>query len=280
MQLEYDRVRERVGNAMIIYAHQDDDLLWMLPFWPYATKFILAGYPFHTPSFAPILDRYPEGFRRRFVPLWGTTDAPSFFETHFAPCNRDKVTRLDSLKHRLVPHFRDAGISSVVTHNNWGEYGHHQHRLVNQAVRELAVRYRKDVWTLAIRVDGCHMDGQASQYRYTNIDTRDLETLHLEFDHQRFIGLRAAYANRYFAVPDEIYRKGPLRSTRPDGTLDPEGKRIWTWRLGNDDYPSGRRPFIKIVNGASGIDHSAATAIQRTVNEVAVFGRCAETRPG
>ncbi len=36
----------------------------------------------------------------------------------------------------------------MITHNNWGEYGHQQHRAINKAVRELAVKYRKDVWML------------------------------------------------------------------------------------------------------------------------------------
>ena len=43
-------------------------------------------------------------------------------------------------------------VRRVITHNNWGEYGHTQHRMVNIAVRELAVEAGLDVWALGTRI--------------------------------------------------------------------------------------------------------------------------------
>ena len=31
------------GQTLIVFAHQDDDLLWMLPFWPVTKRFLLAA---------------------------------------------------------------------------------------------------------------------------------------------------------------------------------------------------------------------------------------------
>jgi len=41
------------GHTLVIFAHQDDDL-GMLPFWPVASKFLLAAYP-AAPVFQDIL---------------------------------------------------------------------------------------------------------------------------------------------------------------------------------------------------------------------------------
>jgi hypothetical protein len=41
-QVSVDAFRD--GRTLVVFAHQDDDLLWMLPFWPVAAKFVLAGY--------------------------------------------------------------------------------------------------------------------------------------------------------------------------------------------------------------------------------------------
>ena len=100
----------------------------------------------------------------------------------------------------------------VITHNNWGEYGHQHHRGLNLAVRELAVKYRRDVWML-----GCDNGEFVDVYvpngitwAYGSFDTPDLYT-----------GIRTIYENN--------------------------GR--WTWYT--DRIPSGDHKFIKIVDGGS-----------------------------
>ena len=52
------------------------------------------------------------------------------------------------MKAKLEQYIASPDVSRIITHNNWGEYGHRHHLGVNKAVRELAVKYRKDVWML------------------------------------------------------------------------------------------------------------------------------------
>ena len=63
------------GHTLIVFAHQDDDLLWMLPFWPVASKFLLAGYPAAT-VFQDLVQSLPADlkYRVRWTPIWGSVD--------------------------------------------------------------------------------------------------------------------------------------------------------------------------------------------------------------
>ena len=64
--------------------------------------------------------------------------------------NPNELSRyeINKLKAKLEQYFADPSMRRVITHNNSGEYGHRHHMGVNKAVRELAVKYRKDVWML------------------------------------------------------------------------------------------------------------------------------------
>ena len=55
---------------------------------------------------------------------------------------------INRIKSKLEQYIASPDVSRIITHNNWGEYGHQHHKAVNVAVRELAVKYRKDVWML------------------------------------------------------------------------------------------------------------------------------------
>jgi hypothetical protein len=33
------------SQTVLVFAHEDDELLWMLPFWLVARKFLLSAYP-------------------------------------------------------------------------------------------------------------------------------------------------------------------------------------------------------------------------------------------
>ena len=124
----------------------------MLPFWHIARLFILSAYPAFA-QFTDLVLSFPPGlhYAQRWKPIWGFRDADEFAVTFTDKCLRlhEKIVYLETIKERLRPYLQEV-VKRVVTHNNWGEYGHHQHRLVNQAVRELAVEYMLDVYALGI----------------------------------------------------------------------------------------------------------------------------------
>jgi hypothetical protein len=113
------------------------------------------------------------------------------------------------IKAKIEQYIADPAVSRIITHNNWGEYGHNQHRAVNRAVRELAVKYRKDVWML-----GCD-NGYFGDITVPSGITYTLGN----FDGNLFNAIR------------EIY-------------LHPNN--WWTWSL--TDTPSGYHKFVKIVD--------------------------------
>ena len=136
------------GQTLLVFAHQDDDLLWMLPFWPAADRFLLAAYP-AAPVFDQLVRSFPArlGYRQRWTSIWHPVDNDTWAEVYTDRCKRAQLVSLASVKAQLRP-FLVAPIKRVVTHNNWGEYGHAQHRLVNMAVRQLAGEAGLDVWAL------------------------------------------------------------------------------------------------------------------------------------
>ena len=140
------------GQTLVVFAHQDDDLLWMMPFWPVTSKFLLAAYP-AAPIFEDLTTSFPPqlNYHVRWTPIWGTVDNDIWAEIFTDRCKRAPIVNLATLKSHLRPYLTSS-IKRIVTHNNWGEYGHAQHRLVNMAVRQLAVEKGVDVWALGTRM--------------------------------------------------------------------------------------------------------------------------------
>ena len=117
---------------------------------------------------------------------------------------RKEVNRI---KAKLEQYIAGSDVSRIITHNNWGEYGHEHHKAVNKAVRELAVKYRKDVWMLGCD-NGNFVDvpiPAGITYTLGSFNTPDLYT-----------GIRTIYKNNW----------------------------CWTW---SENIPSGDHKFIKIV---------------------------------
>jgi hypothetical protein len=181
------------GHTLVVFAHQDDDLLWMMPFWPVTARFLLAAYP-AAPVFEDLIKSFPARlkYRARWTPIWNSVDNDSWAEIFTDRCKRAPIVNLAALKAHLRPFFAPP-IKRVVTHNNWGEYGHAQHRLVNIAVRQLAVETGLDVWALGMR-----MPNEAQvQSQYVNVAGElGLPTIEGYFDPKLFREVRAAYLAR------------------------------------------------------------------------------------
>jgi hypothetical protein len=248
------------GQTLIIFAHQDDDLLWMMPFWPVAARFLLAGYP-AAPVFEDLVQSFPPdlNYRARWTPIWNSVDNDIWAEVFTDPCKRAPIMNVATIKAHLRPFFAPP-IKRVVTHNNWGEYGHAQHRLVNIAVRQLAVETGLDVWALGTRV----LSGAGQQAQYVDVASElGLPTIEGYFDPGVFRAVRGAYqARRPSASTPQLAAKFLKWSAT-----------LWTWSDQPEAFPMGWRPFVKLVN--RGVDLTAENAaVRRLEVDVALFNDC------
>jgi hypothetical protein len=251
------------GKTVIVFAHQDDDLLWMLPFWSVAHTFLVSAYPVFT-QFKDMVLSFPPGLHyvQRWEPIWGFREADEFAILFTDQCLREKIVYLESIKERLRPYLK-AGVQRVITHNNWGEYGHHQHRLVNQAVRELAVEYKLDVYALGVQV---HWHTHERPEGYENVADRTglPQPIQGYFDPELFHKLRQAYIDRipYGSTSETTQR---LRSWSPT---------LWTWSRKPLAFPVGWRPFVKLVQ--AGEDLTVDNEAVRKLTEQPIVNACLE----
>ena len=250
----------RDGHTLVVFAHQDDDLLWMMPFWPVAAKFVLAGYP-ASQVFQLFVQSFPRelNYAGRWVPAWGTVDDDVFAEIFTDRCKRAPIVNLQTIKARLRPFFTP-DIRRVVTHNNWGEYGHAQHRVVNIAVRQLAVEFGLDVWALGTRVGAVGGD----QSEYVDIAKgMSLPAIEGYFDADLFRVVRNKYLE---CVPTASNSELTAKFRQWSSTL-------WTWSAAQDAFPMGWRPFIQLVN--RGVDLTLGNAaVEHLVSDIKPLNEC------
>jgi len=216
----------------------------MLPFWEITEKFIGGAMP-ATPSYSNIIHQqqiylnnngYDIDYESNWITPWdGITDReytqyywandPSYsylvsdhieYRSHLDRVQMP-IHEINKVKAKLEQYFADPNMKRVVTHNIWGEYGHAHHRAMNKASRELAVKYRKDLWMLGCD-NGVFLDIDVPPgIPYTIADFDDIDL---------YLGIRTIYEN---------YGR-------------------WTWNTDPDRIPSGEHKFIKIVDG--GIDRT------------------------
>lgn len=248
------------GQTLVVFAHQDDDLLWMMPFWPVTSKFLLAGYP-AAPIFEDLTSSFPPqlNYHVRWTPIWGTVDNDIWAEIFTDRCKRAPIVNLATLKSHLRPYLTSS-IKRIVTHNNWGEYGHAQHRLVNMAVRQLAVEKGVDVWALGTRMPV----GAREQSQYVNVAGElGLPTIEGYFDPKLFRDVRATYLAR---IPAASTPELTAKFRSWSATL-------WTWSDQPEAFPMGWRPFVKLVD--KGVDLTIKnSAVKQLESSVMIFNDC------
>ncbi len=222
------------GTALVL-AHMDDDVIWMLPWWQKTEKFICGAMP-PTPVYQTVVDQQQEymdahgyniEYKDNWLTPWGMItqmqysdyywdDSPSaqylaadHLIAYWDNGDLQLVRReIDKIKAKLEQYIANPSVSRIITHNNWGEYGHQHHKAINKAVRELAVKYRKDVWML-----GCD-NGDFEDIDVPNGITYTMGSFN---DPTLFTSIRTIYQNNW----------------------------CWTWP---DVIPSGDHKFIKIVD--------------------------------
>ena len=232
-------------GTIMFFAHQDDDFLWMLPFWDKCEKFICGAYP-ATYVFESCIQNqqnflnsngYNIDYEANWEHPWETITHQACTQYYWYNdsitygylvndhlkatwSDNDYVTKrreINKIKAKIEPYIADPSTQRIITHNNWGEYGNDHHVILNIAVRELAVKYKKDVWML-----GCYIQNNV----YINYPFAGKAITYTEgnFDATLYTGLRANYL---------LYS-------------------VWTWNT--TVVPSGLYPFFKIVD--AGIDKS------------------------
>ena len=191
------------SGTILIYAHMDDDAIWMLPFWTKTETFIGGAMP-ATPSYRTIISQqqtflnnngYNISYESNWYTPWDDITDIEYSQYYLGAntsynylVNDHLETRLGSstvtmstyeinkIKAKIEQYIASPSVSRIITHNNWGEYGHQHHRALNKAVRELAVKYRKDVWMLGIE-DGNFVDitvPNGITYSYGSFNTPEL----------------------------------------------------------------------------------------------------------
>jgi hypothetical protein len=232
----------------------------MLPFWPVASKFLLAAYP-AAPVFQDLVQSLPAElkYRLRWIPIWGSVDNDIWAEVFTDFCKRAPIVNLETIKAHLRPYFAPP-IKRVITHNNWGEYGHAQHRLVNIAARQLAVKTGLDVWALGPGL----LSNAGDQSVYQGLTSKlGLPTIEGYFDPKIFRSVREVYqAHRPIASTPELTAKFLHWSTT-----------LWTWRDQPKGDPKGWRPFIKLVNRGSDLT-AENTAVRKLEHDIMVVNDC------
>lgn len=233
------------GVTVLVFAHLDDELLWMLPFWSLGPRFVYAGLP-ASAAHERLLRRLGGFFGSGCCTAWGTVTDEEFAGTYLDATKRASLITLEGMTDRLRAAIADPTVARVVTHSNWGEYGHIHHRMLNRVVRRLASEYRKDVWTIALRA---HLNDTA---RYEDTGHLGLsDHVYGWFDDSEFKAIRRMYTRVLLSVPMWGLRDHSL----------------WTWGSGPSDYPTGRRMFIRVVKDGQDltVGNAAIEALERTV---------------
>ncbi|MBK8010310.1 MAG: VCBS repeat-containing protein [Deltaproteobacteria bacterium] len=243
-------VAEGELDTVIVFAHQDDELLWMLPFWSSARRFVLAAVP-TSPAHRELVALHGAEYSQNWVPVWGEMSNLCFAEIYWssgprsAECTRisadtylsnappDAAAAKEAIKQRVRKYVAEPEVKRIVTHNPWGEYGHIHHRLVSAAVRELGVELGKEVVVLG-SVIGTNGPGT---WTFADVDPVGcgVEAQYAPFDGTQFQHYRGLYLDVCIGGAPPDYRC-------------PGGQSVWTG-LGPQDYPTGTRPFLKVVTG-------------------------------
>ena len=232
------------GRTAVIMAHFDDEQLWELPFLENATKIVLASMPF-TSAHQAVLSNQPAYMKDIYQYPWGVMS-----DSDFMSLFRDIAWRMNnytksSIKSKIQQYVSSPDVDRIVTHNPWGEYGHYQHRLVYQAVKELAQEYKKDVWVSAITSD---LAKNPATYGMAT-DSGTMSYVNGQYTHTVFKSLRQAFLDK-------------------DAQLKAAGSpiRTWTWFEGEYDYPTTQQKYIKVVDNGELLDAGAFTSTLKKIS--------------
>jgi LmbE family N-acetylglucosaminyl deacetylase len=156
---------ERIGEAALVVAHPDDEILWFSSVfmavkrifvcyldvpgqsaWTAGRRAVAADYPMDNVTFLGLTESvaiYGADWRNPVVVEEGleVRKRDGTMAAFDAELYRNNYGRLHAL---LENHLID--YSTVITHNPWGEYGHEEHVQVYRAVSSLSRTMGFEVW--------------------------------------------------------------------------------------------------------------------------------------
>ncbi|MCB9654073.1 MAG: RICIN domain-containing protein [Deltaproteobacteria bacterium] len=248
------------GQTVVVVAHSDDEAIWFQPFLARARAVVqVAGGAAPAQRVAQRL-AYGAAYERNRIqhvyPNYATNDAWIQDFGLRDRCERDQIYTVAAFRARLEPYFANPANRRFLTHNHWGEYGHTHHRMVGEAVRQLAVQYRKEVWMLSMQRQSYSADDPRGTL-YRNLgDLAGLPSVNASFDHATFRHIRGSFQSQFFQP----------------------GTDTWTWHDGALDYPHGTRTYVKIVDAnqgdLTGRNWQRAAIINSVVADTALSGGC------
>ncbi len=189
-------------GTIMIFAHQDDDAIFMLPWWEKTQNFICGAMP-PTPTYYATIDELQDSldyksnginYKEKWLHPWGDITQQEYVNyywlhdtVNYGYLANDHLVfenysytrpEINKIKAKIEKYIADSTTQRIITNNNWGEYGHNDHKAVNKAVRELAVKYSRDSWILGIdgNLDDLHIPIDVT-YTVANNDTALYKTI-------------------------------------------------------------------------------------------------------
>lgn len=175
-------------NAVIIIAHMDDEVIFFQPVLEKVDKILIASLPY-TAAHLNILTNYISPYFALWQFTRGIVSIEEYKQKWLNQQIRKEFITEESYDSMLRDVIADRLIENVYTHSPWGEYGHHHHRQVSQAVRRLAVEYGKNVWcpnmvvkftNFGVTYDKSQLyDFQAKKYRFNQLVCKNIRQQYL-----------------------------------------------------------------------------------------------------
>lgn len=251
-------LRDRIDEACIVVAHPDDEILWFSSVVQRAKAVVVCfmecpGYPTVSAGRRALARSFPLG-NTEFL---GITESVAFqgadwrdpVETPYGLEVRRRKRSLpgfDAARYRanfetLVQTLNNRlqGVSTVLTHNPWGEYGHEEHVQIYRAVSQVRQTLGFDVWysnycserafPLMLRhIRG--MRGESEQFETDVKLARSIETLYREnacwtwpFDDYPFFDRECFIADAPRASRRHVGSMIPLNFIEVDGPARNQG---------------------------------------------------------
>jgi len=234
-------------GAIMIIAHMDDEVLWLLPWLNQAEKVVIASLPY-TNAHLNILSKYAS----QYDAIWqfgkGITSFQEYKEKWLNPGTRKDFITDWSYDRMLRDIIADPGVTEVYTHNPWGEYGHIHHRQVSNMVRKLAVEYDKDVWCPNMIVRFVEGGNPLATYETAYLSGLQQKTGY--YDSSMFKRIRQFYLDEF------VNQTFPIN--------------YWTWG-DSQDHPLNYQKYFLAVS--DGIDYAEnCYEIEQLKNDLPTFG--------
>ncbi len=223
-----------LDGATVITCHPDDESLWWSPVLPTAKEVVMTCFPSSAGMSHYITDKMPEWYQEKWVPLQGFLRHYDAKQLAHNKTLRESIITDEFLTARLEEFVSQSKV--IVTHSPWGEYGHIQHRQIWRVVKNLAVKYGKDVWV---------WDGLVSAHSmtiYGEAYVGWVPTVSMPTNYDLYYSLRQVYIDAE-----------TLCAQNPPPNSYWWDCRFWTWDRtwegSSTYYPPSSVVFLKMIEG-------------------------------